>query len=65
MALAVLGVGELLEKTSLIAAGLSIQQTVETPDALPLGPWAGRGVVSACAAVALLAAAWLIAKRDA
>lgn len=58
-------VAELLEKTSLIAAGLSIQQTVETPDALPLGPWAGLGVVSAYAAVALLCAAWLIAKRDA
>jgi ABC-2 type transport system permease protein len=63
MALAVLGVGELLQKTSLIAAGLS--QTVETPDALPLGPWAGLGVVSADAAVALLGAGWLIAKRDA
>jgi ABC-2 type transport system permease protein len=58
-------VGELLEKTSLIGAGLSMQQTVETADSLPLGPWAGLGVVSAYAALALLCAAWLIAKRDA
>ena len=56
---------EPLEKYSLIGAGLSIQQTVEGPDAVPLGPWAGLGVVSAYAATALLLGLWLIGRRDA
>ncbi len=59
------GIARLVEKTALMAAGLSIQQTIETPDALPLGPWAGLAVVAAYAAVALLGAFWLIGRRDA
>ena len=58
-------VAEQTEKVSLIAAGLAIQQTVETPDNLPLAPWEGLAVVCAYSAVALLLAFWLIAKRDA
>jgi ABC-type transport system involved in multi-copper enzyme maturation permease subunit len=58
-------VADLVERTALVAAGLSIQQTVERPGALPLGPWEGLGVVSAYAAVALLAGFWAIARRDA
>ena len=59
------GVAHLVEKTALLAAGLSIQQTIKSPDALPLGPWTGLGVVTAYAAAALLGAFWLIARRDA
>ena len=59
------GVADVVEKSALLAAGLSIQQTVEQPDNLPLGPWEGLGVVTAYAAVALLGAFWLIARRDA
>jgi ABC-2 type transport system permease protein len=55
---------EVMEKVSLIGAGLAIQQTVERPDNIPLGPWAGLGVVAAYAATALVVALWSIAKRD-
>jgi ABC-type transport system involved in multi-copper enzyme maturation permease subunit len=58
-------VADVVERSALLAAGLSIQQTVERPDNLPLGPWEGLGVVGAYAAVALLGAFWLIARRDA
>jgi ABC-type transport system involved in multi-copper enzyme maturation permease subunit len=58
-------VADIVERSALLAAGLSIQQTVESPDNLPLGPWEGLGVVAAYAAVALLAAMWLITRRDA
>jgi ABC-2 type transport system permease protein len=58
-------IAELLEKTSLMAAGIAIQHTVEGPDALALGPWAGLGVVSAYVAVALLGAFSAIVRRDA
>jgi ABC-2 type transport system permease protein len=56
---------EPLEKFSLMGAGLSIQQTVDRPDNIPIGPWAGLLVVSAYAAVALVVALWAIRKRDA
>lgn len=57
--------GGWVEKTSLLPAGLAVQQTVERPDNIPLGQWAGLGVVSAYAAVALTVALWLITRRDA
>lgn len=56
---------EPLEKFSLMGAGISIQQTVERPDNIPIGPWAGLAVVSAYAAAALAVALWTIRKRDA
>lgn len=58
-------VADVVERSALIAAGLSIQQTVDRPGTIPLGPWEGLGVVSAYAAVALLAGMWLITRRDA
>ncbi len=58
-------VAEWFEKYSLMGAGLSIQQTVERPDNIPLGPWGGLAVVTAYAAVALLFAVVSIARRDA
>jgi ABC-2 type transport system permease protein len=56
---------EPVEKFSLIGAGLSLQQTVERPDNIPLEPAAGLAVVAAYAAVALLVALWSIGRRDA
>jgi ABC-2 type transport system permease protein len=58
-------VAEWFEKYSLMGAGLSIQQTVERPDNIPLGPWGGLAVVTAYAVVALLVAVVSIARRDA
>ena len=58
-------VAEWFEKYSLLGAGLSIQQTVERPDNIPLGPWGGLAIVTAYAAVALLVAVVSIARRDA
>jgi ABC-2 type transport system permease protein len=53
------------ERYSLMGAGISIQQTVERPDSLPQGQWAGLAVACAYAAVALLVALVAITKRDA
>jgi ABC-2 type transport system permease protein len=58
-------VAEQTERVALMAAGIAIQQTVERPGNLPLGPWEGLGVVSAYAGAVLLLALWLIARRDA
>jgi ABC-2 type transport system permease protein len=58
-------VAEPVEKVTLMPAGLAIQQTVERDDNIPLSPWAGLGVISAYAAVALLIALVSIARRDA
>jgi ABC-2 type transport system permease protein len=58
-------VAEWLEKSSLIGAGLAIQQTVERPDNIPIGPWGGLAVVAAYAAVAFLVALVSIGTRDA
>jgi ABC-2 type transport system permease protein len=45
-------------------AGLEIQRTVTTPDALPVGPWGGLAVTAAWAMASLLAAWWSIRSRD-
>ena len=58
-------VAEQVEKGALMSAGLAVQQTVEREDNIPLGPWAGLAIVGTYAAVALAAALWLIARRDA
>jgi ABC-2 type transport system permease protein len=56
---------EPLEKYSLMGAGLAMQQTVERPDNIPIGPAGGLAVVIAYGAVAVVAALWLIGRRDA
>jgi len=56
---------EPLEKFSLMGAGLAVQQTVERPDNVPIGPVGGLAVVIAYGAAALLIALWLIGRRDA
>jgi ABC-2 type transport system permease protein len=56
---------EPLEKYSLMGAGLAIEQTVERPDNIPIGPAGGLAVVIAYGAVALLVAFWVIGRRDA
>jgi ABC-2 type transport system permease protein len=47
-----------------MSAGLSIQSTTDL-GSLPIGPWAGLGVVGAWAAAALLAGGLLLRRRDA
>jgi len=58
-------VAEVFERFSLMGAGLAIQQTVERPDNIPLGPAGGLAVVAAYGAVTLLVALWAIGRRDA
>lgn len=45
-------------------AGLSIQATLRL-DALPISPWAGLGVLAACAGGALAVGGFLFKVRDA
>jgi hypothetical protein len=54
-----------VEKGSLLAAGLAVQQTVERPDNVPLEPATALGVVAAYAGVAVLLALLLVTRRDA
>jgi hypothetical protein len=56
---------EPLEKSSLMGAGLAMQQTVERPDNIPLDPAEGLAVVCAYGVVTLLVALWVIGRRDA
>ncbi len=58
-------IADWLEKSSLLAAGLAVQQTVVRPDSIPLEPWEGLAVAGAYAAGALGIGLWLIARRDA
>jgi ABC-2 type transport system permease protein len=54
----------LLRQISPVNAGLSIQSTTDLPS-LPIGPWAGLGVLVAWAAAALLGGVLLLRLRDA
>lgn len=54
----------LLIRISPTDAGLSIQSTIDL-DGLPIGPWAGLGVLTAWAVVALLGGGLLLRSRDA
>lgn len=54
----------LLRQISPVNAGLSIQSTTDLPS-LPIGPWAGLGVLVAWAAAALLGGGLLLRLRDA
>ena len=56
---------EPLEKSSLMGAGLAMQQTFDRPDNIPLGPADGLAVVCAYGFVTLAVALWLIGRRDA
>ncbi len=47
-----------------MTAGLAIQATVHLPE-LPIGPWAGLGVLALWAAVALVVGSLLLHRRDA
>lgn len=58
------GLSEPLQKLSPMA-GLAVQETVERPDSIPIGPWAGLAVLGAYALGALAIAAFLIQRRDA
>ncbi|MFD7711753.1 ABC transporter permease subunit [Streptomyces sp. NPDC059786] len=53
-----------LQQISPMTAGLAIQATVQLPE-LPIGPWAGLGVLAAWAAAALLLGGLLLYRRDA
>jgi len=57
-------VRELLSKWSPMTAGLAIQATRRLGD-LPIGPWAGLGVMAGYAAAAMLLGALMFALRDA
>lgn len=54
-----------VQRIAPMTAGLAIQRTVERSDSVPIGEWAGLGVAAAWAAVALIAALWLVRRRDA
>lgn len=58
------GLAELLWQISPATAGLSIQATTQL-SGLPLGPWAGLGVLAAWTAAALLTGGLLLRARDA
>jgi ABC-2 type transport system permease protein len=53
-----------LQKYSPTTAGLAVQATTGL-DGLPIGPWAGLGVLAAYAGAAMLGAAVLLKVRDA
>ncbi|MEU8803448.1 ABC transporter permease subunit [Spirillospora sp. NPDC048819] len=55
---------ERLERLAPMSAGLAVQSTRDL-DLLPIGPWAGMGVLAGYAAAALLAGGALFARRDA
>jgi ABC-type transport system involved in multi-copper enzyme maturation permease subunit len=58
-------VREPLQRAAPMTAGLAIQRTVLRADSVPIGQWAGLGVLALWATVALLAALWVIGRRDA
>lgn len=53
-----------LQQIAPMTAGLAVQATANLPE-LPIGPWAGLGVLAAWAAAALLAGGLLLQRRDA
>jgi hypothetical protein len=59
------GIADWVERSSLMGAGLAMQQTVERPDNIPLTSAEAILVVVAYAVVPLLVALWLIGRRDA
>lgn len=55
----------LLLRVTPMMAGLAVQRTVDRSDSLPIGEWAGLGVMGLWALGAMAAALWLIGRRDA
>jgi len=53
-----------LQQIAPMTAGLAVQDTVNLPG-MPIGPWAGLGVLAAWAAAALLVGGLLLQRRDA
>ena len=53
-----------VQQLSPMMAGLSVQATVARGDSVPIGALAGLGVAAAWAAAALLAAVWIVRRRD-
>lgn len=56
---------ELVQRYAPMTAGLAVQRTVERADSVPIGVWAGLGVLAAYAAVALAEGLVAIHRRDA
>jgi ABC-2 type transport system permease protein len=56
---------ELFQRYSPMSAGLAIQRTVERVDSVPIGVWAGLGVLAIWAAAALIGAFVVLQRRDA
>jgi ABC-2 type transport system permease protein len=54
-----------VQKTSPMMAGLAVQRTVLRADSVPIGVWAGLGVAAAWSVIAVVAAVWLVRRRDA
>jgi ABC-2 type transport system permease protein len=57
-------VRDVVQAVAPMSAGLAVQRTVERSDSVPVGPWTGLGVTGAWAAAMLVAAAWVVRKRD-
>jgi ABC-2 type transport system permease protein len=56
---------ELVQRYSPMSAGLAVQRTMERIDSVPIGVWAGLGVLAGWAAAALVGAFVMINRRDA
>jgi ABC-2 type transport system permease protein len=56
---------ELVQRYSPMTAGLAIQRTVERIDSVPIGVWAGLGVLAGWAVAALVGAFVMINRRGA
>jgi hypothetical protein len=54
-----------LQRASPMMVGLAVQRTVLRVDSVPIGTWAGLGVAAVWSAIALVAALWLVRRRDA
>lgn len=55
---------EMIQKYSPMTAGLAVQATVERADSVPIGPWAGLGVLAAYAGAAVVLGYTVLKIRD-
>jgi hypothetical protein len=56
---------DMILKSAPMTAGLAVQATVRRADSVPIGPWAGLGVLAAYAAASLLLGYTMLKTRDA
>jgi hypothetical protein len=56
--------GDSVLRAAPMTAGLAVQRTVDRADSVPIGEWAGLGMVWLWAAAALILVVWLIGRRD-